>query len=33
MSKKKNIVYSTNPNYTYDDDNEEQETLAPKDKN
>ena len=30
MSKKRNIVYSTNPNYTYDDEEEGQETLAPK---
>jgi translation initiation factor 1 len=31
MSKKKNIVYSTNPNYEYENENEEQETLEPKD--
>jgi translation initiation factor 1 len=31
MSKKRNIVYSTNPNYEYENDNEEQETLDPKD--
>ena len=29
MKKKTNIVYSTNPNYDYDDENEEIETLAP----
>ncbi len=29
MSKKKNIVYSTNPNYDYDDENEELDTLEP----
>ena len=31
MSKKskKNIVYSTNPNYSYDDDDEDLETLNP----
>jgi translation initiation factor 1 len=28
---KKNIVYSTNPNYEYENENEEQETLEPKD--
>ncbi|PCI97660.1 MAG: translation initiation factor [Flavobacteriales bacterium] len=27
MSKRKNIVYSTNPNYDYDDENEELDTL------
>jgi translation initiation factor 1 len=31
MSKKKNIVYSTNPNYEYENEDEEQETLEPKD--
>jgi translation initiation factor 1 len=31
MSKKRNIVYSTNPDFNYDDDNEEQETLENKD--
>ena len=31
MSKKRNIVYSTNPNYEYEDENEEQETLDPND--
>jgi len=30
VKKKRNIVYSTNPNYDYDDENEEIETLAPK---
>lgn len=30
MSKKRNIVYSTNPNYDYDDKNEELETLDPR---
>lgn len=29
MSKKKNIVYSTNPNYDYDDENDEIETIKP----
>ena len=37
MAKKKkrvDVVYSTNPNYGYDyDDNEEQETLAPNEQN
>jgi translation initiation factor 1 len=27
MSKKRNIVYSTNPNYEYENENEVQETL------
>ena len=27
MSKKKNIVYSTNPNYNYDDEDEDLDTL------
>ena len=27
MSKKRNIVYSTNPNYSFDDENEDIETL------
>lgn len=26
---KKNVVYSTNPNFNYDSEDEEQETLAP----
>jgi translation initiation factor 1 len=30
VSKKRNIVYSTNPNYDYDDKNEELETLDPR---
>ncbi len=30
MSKKRNIVYSTNPNYDYDDENEDLETLEPR---
>jgi translation initiation factor 1 len=30
VSKKRNIVYSTNPNYDYDDKNEELETLEPR---
>ena len=30
MSKKRNIVYSTNPNYDYEDNNEELETLEPR---
>jgi translation initiation factor 1 len=30
VSKKRNIVYSTNPNYDYEDNNEELETLEPR---
>lgn len=30
MSKKNNIVYSTNPNYKYDNDNEELDSLENK---
>tara|TARA_B100000809_G_scaffold49028_1_gene43845 strand:- start:14725 stop:15057 length:333 start_codon:yes stop_codon:yes gene_type:complete len=30
VSKKRNIVYSTNPNYDYDDENEDLETLEPR---
>ena len=28
MSKKRNIVYSTNPSYNYDDEDEDNETLV-----
>ena len=35
MSKKKkvNVVYSTNPNYNYDTDEEDMETLTPEEQN
>lgn len=33
MSKKRNIVYSTNPNYDYDDEHEDEVTLDPVDQN
>ncbi|MDB4534561.1 translation initiation factor [Vicingaceae bacterium] len=33
MSKRKNIVYSTNPNYDYDDENDELDTLQPQEQN